>query len=413
MVTLCVAAACQPDSEPSAPLAPLVEGDDAIEGIRVDGAQTLPLAEWSPNPTAVEFETWRTTVTPRADGLGFAVDLDIIAHQLGSAPERMMLHPFGADSVLAFDLSAASESSVSFDVDLAPPNLGPDTPDFNVCLEYVYTGFTGETVSPTYQLCLFCDFVDGQDVNEAAENGRCRGERLHRSALVFHTTDPGVAGSDLGILVNRSTVRGPGIREAREADSPDVKHGGFTSDWGFADGPPPPTPYDPPRPSVGLYFDGLSSRFTHQTPPLVVFDAAIVLQEEEVSPTGTILQEEITCSDAPENPRCAVCGTPDDPLVLDIPADDRGHPIDLALLCAMGPMPTAGGDEALCRAYAELVDGCYEYEDDYQDYDPVVELTQYCLQGLASEDYGPELRDYYTCLSMLDCAGLDAGTCEP
>ena len=82
----------------------------------------------------------------------------------------------------------------------------------------------------------------------------------------------------------------------------------------------------------------------------------------------------------------------------------------------MGPMPTGGsggGDEAICRAYAELVDGCYEYEDDYQDYDIVAELTQYCLQGLASEDYGPELRDYYTCLSMLDCAGLDAGTCEP
>lgn len=62
---------------------------------------------------------------------------------------------------------------------------------------------------------------------------------------------------------------------------------------------------------------------------------------------------------------------------------------------------------------AELVDGCYEYEGDCQDYDIVAELTQYCLQGLASEDYGQELRDYYTCLSMLDCVALDAGTCEP
>ena len=91
MVTLCVAAACQTDSEPSAPPAPLVEGDDAIEGMSVDGAQTLPLAEWSSNPTATEFETWRTTVTPQDDGLGFTVELDVIAHQVVRGGKRRRL----------------------------------------------------------------------------------------------------------------------------------------------------------------------------------------------------------------------------------------------------------------------------------------------------------------------------------
>lgn len=415
LLALLVLAGCGAESEPALPVADELDGDAALAAMRISGAEERPFDEWTTAPTEVRFETWNSFMAPLPDRAGFAIDLGFVAQDEAAVPERLAVHPFGADSFLEFDVGSKASGVAHFNLELDPAELGPGTPDYNVCLEYVYKGFTGESVSPVYELCVYCDFVGDEDVNEAAEKGRCRAERLHRSALIFYTSSPVADDQNFGILVRKSTQRGPGIRKALESDHPEVRHGGFNADWTFSEGPPPPSPYNPPRSSIGLYYSGLSSRFSHETQPLTIYNAEIVLQEEEVTPVGTIVQPLVTCYDAPENPRCAVCDTADNPLVLPIPIDDRGHPLDLTELCqanasGSGSPPPAG----LCDRYVAKIAECYadDFDHDYAD-EELADIMESCL--LYTSDEGEcDQADYYACLSELSCAEFENAACpEP
>lgn len=409
LLAILVLAGCSAEAEPMRPLGGQLNGDEALEALVIEGAEQRSFDEWGGPAEEVRFETWRTFMAPLDDRAGFTVDLGFVAQEDGVAPSILAIHPLGADNILELDLTTKASGVASFDVEIDPPNFGPDSPDYNVCLEYVYKGFSGGAAeSPVYELCFYCDFVGDQDIYEASDQRRCRAERLHRSSIALYSSDVR-AGQNLGVLVRKSTQRGPGIRESLTSDDPEVRYGIYNSDWTFADGPPPPTPYNPPRSSIHLFYDGLSSRFSYQTPPLRIYDAEIVLQEEEVTPVGTIVQPRITCYDAPEDDRCAICNTAEMPLILDVEIDDRGHPMDLAALCAAntGGGSTTPADGDTCDRFAAKYMECFpeEFMGEYAG-EVLADIRDSC-ELYSSGEGECDQADYYACLSQLNCAEFE------